>query len=57
VTNPPTGTTDVIGSAFGVASLEGAANLLLRDDNLRAGPNANGTSLRAGTALVSSSTT
>ena len=54
VTNPPTGTTDVIGSAYGVGSLEGVANLVLRDDNLRAGPNANGTGLRAGTALVSS---
>lgn len=54
LTNPPTGTTDVIKDAFGIAGLEAAEMMLLRDDNLRAGPNANGTALRAGTALISS---
>lgn len=54
-TNPPTGTTDVIKSMFGVSGLDDrGAMLLLRDDNIRCGPNANGTSLRAGTALIAS---
>jgi len=48
----PDGTGDGIDSAFGIAGLEGACNLILRDDNLRAGPNADGSSLRSGTALV-----
>jgi hypothetical protein len=49
----PTGTNDGIDNMFGIAGLDdGAANLILRDDNLRFGPNANGTSLRTGTALV-----
>jgi hypothetical protein len=50
----PSGTTDTIGNAFGISGLEGATNLLLRDDQFRCGPNANGTSLRTGTALVGS---
>lgn len=54
LTNPPTGTTDVLNAMYGVTGLDdGAVKLLLRDDSLRAGPNANGTSLRAGTAIVS----
>jgi hypothetical protein len=46
----PDGTNDGVDSAFGIAGLEGALNLILRDDNTRWGPNANGTSLRSGTA-------
>lgn len=41
-----------IDSAYGVAGLEGPTMLLLRDDNLRFGPNANGSSLRTETAKV-----
>jgi hypothetical protein len=49
---------DPLDNMFGISGLDDrAAMLLLRDDNLRAGPNANGTSLRAGTALVARSTT
>lgn len=49
----PDGTGDPIDNMFGISGLDDrAAMLLLRDDNLRAGPNANGTALRAGTALV-----
>ncbi len=49
----PDGTGDPIDSMFGISGLDDrAAMLLLRDDNLRVGPNANGTSLRSGTALV-----
>jgi hypothetical protein len=51
----PDGTGDPIDNMFGIAGLDDrAAMLVLRDDNLRAGPNANGTSLRTGTALVGS---
>ncbi len=47
------GTTDLgIDSAFGIAGLEGAENLLLRSDSLRFGPNADATSLRSGAAIV-----
>lgn len=54
LTNPPTGTTDVLNAMYGIAGLDdGAAKLVLRDDSLRVGPNANGTSLRTGTAIVS----
>jgi hypothetical protein len=49
----PDGTGDPIDNMFGISGLDDrAAMLLLRDDNLRAGPNANGSSLRTGTALV-----
>lgn len=41
-----------IDSAYGIATLENVTHLLLRGDNLRVGPNANGTSLRTGTARV-----
>jgi len=52
VTSPPTGTGDQIASAFGIAGLGTALNLFLRDETLRYGPNANGTSPRAGVAHV-----
>lgn len=46
-------TTDTgIDSAYGIAGLEGAANLFLRDDNTKWSPNANGTSPRSGTAKI-----
>lgn len=49
----PDGTGDPIDSMFGIAGLDDRASmLLLRDDNLRAGPNADGSALRTGTALV-----
>lgn len=50
----PASTDLAIDSAFGITGLDNAAvcSLLLRDDSLRVGPNANGTSLRTGTALV-----
>lgn len=48
----PDGTGDPIDSAYGVAGLEGAVNLLLRDDTFRASANANGSSPRTGTAKV-----
>jgi hypothetical protein len=49
----PDGTGDGIDNMFGISGLDDrAAMLLLRDDNIRVGPNANGTSLRTGTALV-----
>lgn len=49
----PDGTGDPLDSAFGISGLDGrVAMLLLRDDNLRVGPNANGSSLRTGTALI-----
>lgn len=41
-----------IDSAFGIAGLSGAVNLVLEGDSLRFGPNANGTSLRSGAAIV-----
>lgn len=47
------GTSDLgIDSAFGIAGLDSAPMLILEDDNLRFGPNANGSSLRSGTAKV-----
>lgn len=42
-----------IDSAYGIAGLAGATNLVLENDSLRFGPNANGTSLRTGAAVVS----
>ncbi len=49
----PDGTGDPLDNLFGIAGLDdNVVNHLLRDDNLRAGPNANGSSLRTGTALV-----
>jgi hypothetical protein len=49
----PTAPGDPLDNMFGISGLDDrAAMLLLRDDNLRVGPNANGTSLRTGTALV-----
>lgn len=49
----PDGTGDHLDSMFGISGLDDrACALLLRDDNLRVGPNADGTSLRTGTALV-----
>lgn len=49
----PDGTGDPLDNMFGISGLDDrAAALLLRDDNLRVGPNADGTSLRTGTALV-----
>jgi hypothetical protein len=48
-----TGTADGLDSMFGISGLDDRATmLLLRDDNIRVGPNADGTSLRTGTALV-----
>lgn len=41
-----------IGSAFGIAGLAGAGNLLMRDDAIRLASDAAGTSLRAGAAVV-----
>lgn len=46
----PDATADGVDSAYGIAGLEGALNNILRDDNTRWGPNANGTALRTGTA-------
>jgi hypothetical protein len=49
----PDGTGDGIDNMFGISGLDDrAAMLLLRDDNLKYSPNANGTSPRSGTALV-----
>lgn len=49
------GTSDLgIDTAFGVSGLEGAVNLLLRDDSLRWSPNSNGSSPRTGAAIVAS---
>jgi hypothetical protein len=49
----PDGTGDPLDNMFGITGLDDRATaLLLRGDNLRVGPNADGTSLRAGTALV-----
>jgi hypothetical protein len=49
----PDGTGDPLDNMFGISGLDDrAAMLLLRDDNLRCGPNADGSSLRTGTALV-----
>lgn len=46
-------TTDTgIDSAYGVAGLDGAEFLLLEGDSTRWGPNANGSSLRTGAAVV-----
>lgn len=52
----PSGTGDTIGNSYGITGLENAANMVLRDDNLKWGPNANGTALRALTAKVVSVT-
>lgn len=52
-TASPTGTGDTLGAAYGVAGLEGAGNLILRGDSLRYSPNADGSSPRTGTAVVS----
>jgi hypothetical protein len=46
----PDGTDDGVDSAYGIAGLEGALNLILRDDNTRWSPNADGSSPRTGTA-------
>lgn len=49
----PDGTGDGIDNMFGISGLDDrAAMLVLRDDTLRYGPNANGTSLRAGVVKV-----
>lgn len=49
----PDGTGDGIDNMFGISGLDDRADmLLLRDDNIRVGPNADGTSLRTGTALI-----
>lgn len=49
----PDGTGDPIDSMFGISGLDDRATmLLLRDDSLRVGPNADGSSLRTGTAIV-----
>jgi len=50
----PATTDTAIDSAYGIAGLEGAVNLLLRDDSLRWSPNANGSSPRTGAAVVTS---
>lgn len=44
--------TDIIGDAFGITGLEGAGNLILRGDSLKYTANADGTTIRAGTAVV-----
>jgi hypothetical protein len=49
----PDGTGDPIDNMFGISGLDDrAAMLVLRDDAIRLGPNANGTSLRTGNLLV-----
>lgn len=58
-TGTPSGTLDGIGHAFGIPNLEGAEKLILRDDLVRCGPNANASSLRVGemqVALVNQAT-
>lgn len=51
----PSGTADGIDNMFGISGLDdGAANLMLRDDPIRWGPNANGTALRTGNVTVTS---
>lgn len=45
---------DGVDSAYGIAGLEGALNLILRDDNTKWSPNANGSSPRALTAKFTS---
>lgn len=49
----PSGTNDGVGSAFGIANLEGATNLVLEGDSLIYSPNADGTTPRSGAAVVS----
>lgn len=49
----PDGTGDGIDNMFGISGLDDrAAMLMLRDDTIRVGPNADGSSLRTGTGLV-----
>lgn len=49
----PDGTGDPIDNMFGISGLDDrATHLLLRDDSLRIGPNANGSSLRTGALYV-----
>lgn len=49
----PDGTGDPLDTMYGINGLDDrAAMLVLRDDNIRVGPNADGSSLRAGTALI-----
>ncbi|MCU1350616.1 MAG: 17, gp16 [Acidobacteria bacterium] len=48
----PDATGDPINAAHGITGLEGAVNLLLRDDNLRAATSAAATTLRVGTMKV-----
>lgn len=50
----PDGTDDGLDTAYGIANLEGAVNLLLRDDNTKWTAAAAGTTVRALTAKVTS---
>jgi hypothetical protein len=49
----PGANTSGIDSAYGIAGLEGATNLVLEGDSTRWGPNADGTSLRTGASVIS----
>lgn len=54
INGAPDGTGDAIDSAFGIAGLEGALNLFLRQDALRYSSAADGSGLRTGVVIVDS---